>query len=181
MPGRTAKRYLYVVFALENLTQRPVMNPATNFPKTDENGKVVYKYVPITTLKVVPDETYLQVETIREKLVATVDLFLEVDEEDTEIAKRGLWPKRIHAADVRLEQKMTPQERVRYHSRLPYLSEFLRKTADYDLVKGNNELPASIDAKARIRGVAFFADLPMDIDKYSLYFAGISNHHKVSS
>ncbi|MFC1582062.1 hypothetical protein ACFL4W_00855 [Planctomycetota bacterium] len=179
LPKTTARKYLYVVFTLENLTEKPVMDPATNFPKTDADGKVIYKYVPISTRKVIPDTTALNIPKISETLLTTISVFLEMDEKEGEITRAALWPKRLSAIDIRLEKKLTAQERAAYTTDLPYLFEFLKKTSEYDLATGKAVLPENIPAKGKVRGVAFFAELPKDIDKYSMYFSGISNRYRV--
>ncbi|MFH1708262.1 MAG: hypothetical protein ABIF71_10150 [Planctomycetota bacterium] len=175
----TAERYLYVIFTLKNQTQRPVTDQATGVPQLDAEGKVTYQPVAINTLRVIPDDTYLDVAKITEKLTATVNLFMEIDAVPGEIADEALWPRQLSAVDIRLEAPMTADEKVRYRSNLPYLSRFLALTSEYDLVKGTNTLPEEIPADTAIRGVAFFANIPEEIDIYSLYFSGISNKYRV--
>jgi hypothetical protein len=178
LPKTTADRYMYFVFTLQNLTKKPVIDPATQLPKVDEKNNVIYRYVKINTRKVIPDTTYLNVRKTKEKLSTKVSIFFEIDPEG-QMAEDGLWYRRTSAIDIRLENKMSPEERARYATNLPYLHQFLVKTADYDLVKGDNTLPEIMDAHQKIRGVAFFAGVPEDIDQFNLYFAGISNRYRV--
>ena len=178
LPKTTAKRYLYFVFTLENLTKRPIIDPETKLPKVDEKGNIVYRYVKINTKRVVPDKTYLNVKKTTEEILTSINVFFEIDPENP-MAEDGLWYRRESAIDIRLEEKMSPKERALYTTELPYLHGFLVKTADYDLVKGDNTLPAIMDVHEKIRGVAFFAGVPEDIDMFNLYFSGISNRYRV--
>ena len=161
LPKTTAARYMYFVFQLENLTKKPVIDTETKLPKIDEKGNVIYRYVKINTRRVIPDTTYLNVRKTKEKLLTSVNVFFEIDPEG-ELAADGLWYRRASAIDIRLENKMSPEEKARYNTNLPYLHEFLVKTADYDLVKGSNKLPEILDANQKVRGVAFFAGVPED-------------------
>lgn len=179
VPTSTAKRYVYFVFSIQNLTQSPIMDPSTELPRIGEDGKVIYEYVPITTLKVIPDEIDLEVKKIQIKIGTAVAIFMEMDEQEGEITERGLWPKRISAIDVLLEQDISVNERIEFNTGVPYLNKFFLKTGEYAFAKGTNVLPEKMAAKKKIRGVAFFAGLPDDIDKYSLYFSGISNRYRV--
>jgi hypothetical protein len=172
-------RYLYVIFTLKNQTQRPVTDPATGVPQLDAEGKVTYQPVAVNTLRVIPDDTTMDVAKITEKLTTAVNVFMEIDAVPGEIADEALWPRQLSAVDIRLESPMTADEKVHYRSNLPYLSRFLAVTSEFDLVKGTNALPEEIPADSAIRGVAFFANIPADIDIYSLYFSGISNKYRV--
>ncbi len=174
-----AKKYMYVIFTLTNITQKPVIDEVTQLPKVNADGKVEYDYVAVNTLKMNPEGLDLDMKLLESDLLTRLNVFLEMDVPSEEMDKSGLWPKRLAAIDVRLEKKMTAKEKADYISRVPYITEFLRKTSEFDLVTGPATLPKDIPIKGKIRGVAFFGDVPKDIDKFAMYFTGVSNQYRV--